>query len=138
MRTTNAIPVRGLIIRPEPLQKILSGTKTMELRSRLNQQRGVIALIQKSSGHIFGVAEIGESVGPMSFEDFASASNEHGVEAHRLREVFESGYTTGWKLRKVRRLKSPVPYLHKPGAVIWATLDANAIAGLAAELAAAL
>jgi hypothetical protein len=135
MQTYNAIPVRGLIIRSEPLEKILNGTKTMELRSRANQQRGSIALIRKSSGHIYGVADIGESVGPMDFDDFSSRASEHGVEAHRLQDVFDSGYTTGWKLHNIRRLKAPVAYVHKAGAVIWATLDAAAIAGLKAELA---
>ena len=130
MQLSSAIPVRGLIIRPEPLEKILSGKKTLELRSRSNQIRGEIALIRKSSGHIVGVAQIGDSVGPMEFAEFASRANEHGVEQNRLQEVFDSGYTTGWKLSNIRRLRTSVPYLHKAGAVTWVMLDEMAVAGL--------
>jgi hypothetical protein len=134
MKSTVNVPTRGLI-RSEPLGKILSGEKTMELRSKVNRQAGAIALIQKGSGQIFGVAEIGESVGPMEFSEFAARANEHAaVEAERLREVYDSGYTIGWRLRNVKRLQRPVTYTHKPGAVTWATLDAAAIDSLTLTL----
>lgn len=125
--SANSLPTRGLIIRAEPLQKILSGAKTIELRRKANHQRGVIALIQKGSKHIFGLAEVCESVGPMDFPEFCSRSSEHGVEQRRLQEVFDCGYNVGWQLRKVRRLKSPIAYVHRTGAVTWATLDDRAV-----------
>ena len=102
----------------------------MELRSKRNSIRGPIALIQKGSGHIVGVANIGDSIGPMDFADFVPRKNEHGVEESRLQQVFDSGRTIRWKLSDVQRLRTAIPYVHKPGAVTWVTLDATAIAGL--------
>ena len=46
----------GLIIRPEPLEKILSGRKTWEMRSDTIHKRETIALIQKGSKAIYGMA----------------------------------------------------------------------------------
>jgi hypothetical protein len=117
------VPSRGLIIRPEPLEKILSGGKTLELRKKTNKTRGSIALIQKGSRTILGVAEIGDCVGPMSYAEFSARAHEHGVEPARLRQVFDDGYIVGWKLSNVRRLRESVAYTHKPGAVTWVTLD---------------
>lgn len=41
---------RGLIILPEPLRKILNGSKTWEIRSRATAVRGPVALIESGSG----------------------------------------------------------------------------------------
>lgn len=129
------VPTRGLIINPEPLEKILSGMKTLELRKKNNKTRGRIALIQKGSGKIIGFATIGDSVGPMTFSDFTARIHEHGVEPHRLRLVFDDGYVVGWKLSEVGRLRTPVSYVHKAGAVIWVALDDADRAALHAAMA---
>lgn len=47
----------GLIIRPEPLEKILSGRKTWEMRCGPIHKRETIALILKGSKAIYGVAD---------------------------------------------------------------------------------
>lgn len=72
---------------------------------------------------IVGVANIGNCIGPMSYSDFSVRTHEHGVEASRLRKVYDEGYTVGWQLSSAQRLKAPVPYTHKTGAVTWVTLD---------------
>lgn len=131
------VPRRGLIIRTEPMEKILSGIKTLELRKKSSKARGPIALIQKGSGKIVGVANLGGCVGPMTFTDFAGRVHEHGVEPHRLRQVFDDGYVVGWKLSEIRRLRTPVSYIHKPGAVTWVTLDEADRAALHAAMVAA-
>lgn len=130
----SGVPMRGLVIMAEPLEKILNGRKTLELRKKNNKMRGPIALIQKGSGKIVGVANIGECIGPMTYSDFAARTHEHGVEASRLRSVFDEGYTIGWKLSDARRLKTPVAYTHKPGAVTWVTLDEADRASLGSAL----
>ena len=80
VNTSIPVPTRGLVIGEKPLQRILSGTKTLELRGKPNRNLGAIALIRKGSGKIYAVAEISESIGPMSFEEFLSCAHEHGVE----------------------------------------------------------
>ncbi|KAB2310673.1 ASCH domain-containing protein [Betaproteobacteria bacterium SCN2] len=130
------VPTRGLVIMEEPLNKILQGRKTMELRSKHNRQLGPVALIKNGSGKIFAVAEIVESVGPMTYEEFQARAHEHAVEPERQRDVFfEKGWTHGWRLKNVIRLSSPVNYTHNPGAVTYVNLDADAIKELNRQLA---
>lgn len=128
------VPTRGLVIKAEPLGKILSGRKTLELRKKNNKTRGPIALIQKGSGTIVGVANIGECIGPMSYADFVERAYEHGVEANRLLSVYDEGYTIGWKLSNIKRLHTPVAYIHKPGAVTWVTLEESDRAALSSVM----
>lgn len=127
--------MRGLIINAEPLAKILSGRKSLELRKKNNKTRGPIALIQKGTGNIVGVAKIGDCVGPMTFSDFTARIHEHGVESQRLRQVFDDGYVVGWKLSEIGRLRSAVSYVHKSGAVTWVTLGDADRAALQAAMA---
>jgi hypothetical protein len=104
---------RGLVVDAGPLEKILSGNKTMELRSKHHRQLGLIALIQKGSKRIFGVAEIVESIGPMTMAEFKARASEHSVEPSRLQQVFDEGHIIGWRMKNIRRLIMPVPYIHK-------------------------
>lgn len=127
------VPTRGLVIMEEPLNKILQGRKTMELRSKHNRQLGLIALIKKGSGKIYGVAEIVESIGPMSFDEFRAHAHEHAVEPERLREIFDMGWNHGWRLRNIVSLKSPVSYIHKGMSQV--KLDPGAIEALSRQLA---
>lgn len=129
------VPTRGLVIMEEPLNKILQGRKTMELRGKHNRQLGPIALIKKGSGKIYAVAEIAESVGPMSFDELRACSREHAVEPERLREVLENGWNHGWRLKNVVPLRSPVNYVHKGMSQV--NLDPAAIEALRQQLASA-
>jgi len=127
-RIPSSVPTRGLVIMAEPIEKILAGTKTLELRSKHNRQLGPVALIKKGSGQIYGVAEIVDSIGPMSFTDLQQRTGEHGVEPRRLREVFDKGWIYGWRLARVRRLPRPIPYVHRGMSQV--NLDDAAIAEL--------
>lgn len=133
---SDEVPVRGLVLMADPLEKILSGRKTMELRSRQNRQLGRVALIRKGSGQIYGVADIIESVGPMDMNEFRARIAEHGVESNRLQEVFDKGWTIGWRMANVKKLRYPVPYVHKGMSQV--KLDDEAVSGLRAALASAI
>lgn len=113
----------GLIIRPEPLEKILSGRKTWEMRSDPIHKRETIALIQKGSNAIYGVADIVGSIGPLSREEMIANEAKHQIEPYRLDNPEVVKYRYAWELANVRRLKHPVPYLHKPGQVKFVGLD---------------
>lgn len=113
----------GLIIRPEPLEKILSGRKTWEMRSDPIHKRETIALIQKGSKAIYGVADIIDSIGPLSREAMIANETKHRIDPSRLDSPEVAKYRYAWVLANVRRLKHPVPYLHKPGQVKFVGLD---------------
>jgi hypothetical protein len=128
------VPRKGLIIMADPLEKILSGTKSLELRKSRNLQSGPIALIQKGTGCVMGVAQVSEAISPMSWPEFEARAGEHGVESYRMRAVFGSGYFYGWPLSGVRRLRTPVAYRHRAGAVTWAALDEECVRRLGEQL----
>lgn len=113
---------RGLIIRPEPLEQILSGRKTWEMRSNHTQVRGPIALIQKGSKSVLGVADIADSRGPLSDVERFSAAHLHGITPERLQQSEVAHYRYAWVMANVRRLARPIPYQHC-GGVIFVTLD---------------
>jgi hypothetical protein len=115
----------ALIIRPEPLNQILSGEKTWEMRSSGARKRGRIGLISKGSGQVIGVADLVDCIGPMTPERIAASSDLHRISPQRLRDPDIAKYRYAWVLRNARRLSRAVPYQHPAGAVIWVSLDDN-------------
>jgi hypothetical protein len=115
--------MKGLIIETPHIDRILSGEKTWEMRSMHNRYRGLIALIRKRSGTIVGVAEIVDSLGPLSEKQMLDNQSKHLITPDRLNtlEVKERKYA--WVLKNARRLKNPVPYSHKNGAQSRVILD---------------
>lgn len=121
---------RGLIIKQPFIDRILAGTKTWELRSAATKQRGPIALIEQGTGMVVGIAELVDSLGPLTAIDMQANGDKHGVSPDRLASGAVDKYRHAWVLRAARRLHRPVPYQHKSGAVIWAALDPDAVAGI--------
>lgn len=129
--TDSGAPTQGLIIQPEPLEKILAGRKTWEMRSAHTKKRGRIALIKKGSGRIYGIATIIGSLGPFTEEDMIANQDKHGMSLSRMREPQASKWRCAWVLSDVRRLTIPVEYVQKSGAVTFVYLDDAAIDRLA-------
>jgi hypothetical protein len=126
MRLASA-PIRtGLIIREEPLLKILSGDKTWEMRSKRTTKRERIALVMKGSKAVFGVADIVDCHGPLSRTDLLESMSCHQILRSRIDTPEIAKYKFAWILANVRRLPTPVPYVSKPGQVIFVTIDAAA------------
>jgi hypothetical protein len=107
---------RALIILPEPLQKILDGWKTWEIRSSGTRIRGPIALIESRSGTVVGTCELIDSIGPLT----RAQCRENARKAGNF--VAETG-SYAWVLQGARRLRTPVPYRHPRGAIIWVRLS---------------
>lgn len=114
----------ALIIRAEPLAKILSGRKTWEMRGRAVGKRGTIGLIEKGSKTIVGVADLVDCRGPLSREEMLANVDKHGIESHRLDSPEVAKWRHAWVLTNARRLQRPVPYRHT-SEVQWVTLDAK-------------
>lgn len=126
--------LRGLIIQSEPLEEILSGKKKWEMRTRRTKIRGPIALIKKGSGKIYGLADIVDSLGPLSDSDMAKNIDKHGIVLSRLSDSSVITWRHAWVLQNVRRLTRPVPYAHPPGAVIFVLLNSETLDKLRAAL----
>src|SRR5882724_4942048 len=64
-QSNRKVTTHALIIREEPLSKILAGTKTWEIRGSATKRRGRIALIQSKSGLVVGTCDLVDVVGPL-------------------------------------------------------------------------
>jgi len=123
--SNSGVITRGLIIAKPWIGKILRGEKTWEVRSAHTHVRGPIALIEKGSGLIVGVASISDSIGPLGFEDIFDNEVKHrvGPEIY-TRDDYKWNHV--WVLNQVSPVSKPVKYRHKSGAVIWVELDSGA------------
>jgi hypothetical protein len=112
----------GLLIRAPWIDKILDGAKTWEIRGSHTYKEGRIALIESGTGTVVGVAELVGVVGPLSLKDLSANWRKAGFD--RDEQLFRLPYkqTFGWVLQNPKRLRSPVPYDHPSGAVIWVRL----------------
>ena len=80
---------------------IVDGVKRIDYRTRETYIRGRIGIIESGTGTVIGDAMMYECV-------YYSDSNLYG-----------------WLLCDARRYKTPIPFDHKQGAVVWIDLDFN-------------
>jgi hypothetical protein len=114
--------MRALIIRKPWLDQILAGTKIWEIRGSRTKIRGTVGLIQSRSGTVVGLCELVDCFGPMTAEEFRRNARKAGmIPAEAVLGSYEN--TFSWVLANARRFKTPLPYRHPSGAVIWVELD---------------
>jgi ASCH domain len=124
----------GLIIREPWIDMILSGEKTWEMRSSNTTFRGWFGLIRQGTGTVAGVAELLSVSGPLTVSELRANIDRHRVPAHAIRGDVSS-WSHAWRLGRVLRLRSPVPYHHKRGAVRWVQFDPEVTQAIAKQLA---
>jgi hypothetical protein len=117
--------MRGLVIREPWISKILAGSKTWEMRSTTTKIRGEIALIRQRSGLVVGIANLVESLPPLTRSNYTEFSGQHAIPPGMVDDVIRNRWVHPWVLADVRQLATPVPYKHKSGAVLFVTLDAS-------------
>lgn len=113
----------GLLILKEPLDKILAGTKTWEIRGKATARRGPIALIESKSGHVVSTCEVVDVAGPLTLAKLQRNARRTGFRPSEL----PYATTYAWIVRDARRLPAPVPYQHPSGAVIWVCLETRVL-----------
>ena len=107
-------------------EKILTGEKTWEMRSKRTPKRGTIALIKKGTKTVVGIAELYGCDGPLSKDELRNTMDRHRI-PERMFNHSSYKWFCAWKLRNVHKLKNPVSYEHKKGSTVWVNLDYNAI-----------
>ena len=113
--------MKGLVIRSPWVEMILAGKKIWEIRGRNTHVRGKIALIRGGSGLIVGTCHLTDVVGPLTRKEFLRNRRKAGlskVEAGSL----PYPETYAWVLKKAQKYKSPRPYKHPSGAIVWVRL----------------
>jgi hypothetical protein len=114
--------MNGLLIRSPFVDWILSGRKVWEIRGSRTTNLGRIALIRSASGTVVGTCELAEAIGPLSVGDIKRNARKLGSTARDIGSRTPYRNTYAWVLKNVKRLRTPVPYRHPPGAVIWVRL----------------
>lgn len=127
--------MKALIVDEPWMSYILKGEKTWEMRKRQCKIRGPIALIRKGSGQVVGVAEVTDSLPPVTtLTDFAAAESKHRIPPTRQPRSFADGWTNPWVLAKAQPLARPVRYRHPSGAVIWVNLEPGVVEQIEGQL----
>ena len=116
--------LKGLIIDQPWIGMILRGEKTWEMRSRGTSVRGQIALIEKGTGTIVGLATLANSLPALTPSEMAPQSANHCIPPQKFEEQGFKWFTP-WVLTDVRRLNAPIRYAHPSGAVTWVNLSAQ-------------
>lgn len=105
---------RGLIIKKQWLDLILSGRKTWEMRSTKTKVHGTIALIEQGSGLIVGRVELVDSPSDLTPSYVLNNHKKHLVGNQALLNKWRYP----WVLDKAIRYDKPTPYKHPRGAVV--------------------
>jgi hypothetical protein len=115
--------MRALVIMPEPMHRILDGSKSWEIRRGRCLFHELIGLIESGSGLVVGVAELTGCIGPLTREMRMRNARRMGITVAEASRRWPTDYYA-WVLRKRRRLAKPVPYKHPNGVVRWVPLSA--------------
>lgn len=98
----------------------MSGEKKWEIRGSNTKIRGKIALIKSGTKKIYGYATSTDSI-ELSDKIFLHAQEHHAIPKNICKTVkYKKKYA--WVLKRVKKLKEPIPYKHPQGAVIWVNL----------------
>ena len=114
----------ALIFEKHKLQDIVNGKYCWELRTNKFNKKGYIGLIAKGSKTIAGVAKIIEYHGPLSKEELKNNKHKHGVLAKQINQN-DFKHHIAVELEEVIAFAQPVPYEHKPGAVMWVKIGSQ-------------
>lgn len=117
------IPEKGLVVSSPYIERILSGEKTWEMRSKKTRTRGTIALVKKGSGTIVGLAKLVDVKGPLTHADMLANVDKHRRNSQEINDPELKKRNIAWVLSDIRRLNAPIPYNHNSGAVIFVKLD---------------
>ena len=108
----------ALIIKKPWIDLILSGKKIWEIRGCLTKKRGKIELIQSGTGLVIGCCELIDCI-KLDINEFKKT-----IKKHRVYNVNKLPYksTYAWIITNPFRYKTPIPYKHPKGAIIWVKL----------------
>lgn len=115
--------MKGLIIKEKWANLILSGEKTVEVRSSDTKIRGDIYIIISGTKQAWGTAELVDTckLDKDLFE--RTLKDKHKIEMtyEELLKIYKNPH--GWIFKNVKKFETPIPYNHKKGCVIWVNID---------------
>lgn len=113
-----------LIIKPYWADRIFDYNKLWEIRGSNTSKRGRIAIAKSGTGHIFGTANIIDSI-PLTREIWETNEKNHQIELtwEELLCIYKKPYAWIFEYGSIEKCQIPVPYTHPKGAVIWVQDD---------------
>lgn len=129
-----SVPSRGLIIRQPYAGFVVEGAKTWEMRTSPTKVRGTGAIIASRTGTIIGVADMIDSLPPITSRIMHDTADRHRIAEDYQADAISGGWIHPWVLTHARKLAFQLPYTHASGAVIWVKLDEATRIRLAAAL----
>ena len=127
-------PDVALVLRAEWAEKILSGSKTMELRGTSTSKRCHVAIAVAGTGQLVGQVRIADSVllacrNPKTkmLEDIPPYGLEATQDMHLVEDPAVLNYKKvyGWRLEDVQAYDPPRDYRHTRGCVGWVRLRSS-------------
>lgn len=118
--------LRGLLIKSPWIEEILQGRKTWEIRGSNTNIRGKIALIRSGSGLVVGTCELVDVKGTLTLPEMRRNVDKHCIPLNDLERGLYYEKTYAWVLKNAKPLKTPIPYKHPSGAIIWVKLPDSA------------
>jgi len=108
--------MRALIIKEPWASQVVSGKKTIELRSRKTTKVGQEIYIAKAGTKtLIGRVTIEKCV-QLTVEDCINLQEKHLA---AFREFFHNKKIYGWYLKDAVQFDEPIPYNHPQGAQMW-------------------
>lgn len=114
---------RALILMPEPLNWILDGKKTWDVRSQSTPVRGRIALLERGTRRIVGTCTLTDCI-PITLDEYVA----NHAKMNRTRAELESwrhkqpAMQYAWVLADVQRLPASIAFTSPKDQIVWATL----------------
>jgi len=114
---------KALIVDEPWISYLMDGKKTWEMRSTSTKIRGNVGLIKKGTGTIVAIGNLYDCGSPLVLEEMVHNFDKHQIPLEKIHDGSVSKWVVPWKFSDIRKLKEPIPYTHKQGAVIWVNVD---------------
>ena len=115
------MPNRALILKDPWASLIISGQKTLEIRTMKTKKIGEEIYIAKAgSKTLIGKVTIDKCI-PLSDKECNTLVDQH--HATKYLDQIKNKRKYGWFLKNPIAFETPIPYPHPPGAQIWVVLS---------------
>jgi hypothetical protein len=126
-KPTLTLPDWALFVREPFAERIISGRKTWEIRTRPTHRRGRIAIMSQRG--LLGTVEIYDVAGPLTAADLVRHIGKHRAPLRLLHAYAAGRALYAWVLREPARLDPPLVLRHGRGPVVWFRLTPSPCAG---------
>jgi hypothetical protein len=118
---TLTLPDWALFVREPFAERIISGRKTWEIRTRPTHRRGRIAIMSQRG--LLGTVEIYDVAGPLTATDLVRHVGKHRAPLRLLHAYAAGRALYAWVLREPARLDPPLVLRRGRGPVVWFRLN---------------